>query len=84
MNYTCNIFVEKTQILVEKKENKCWLWHAINHEIGEILAFVLGTRQDEVFLQLKKLLEPFKIKKFYTDDLKTYSLDYSLPSMSSE
>ena len=26
----------------------------------------------EVFLQLKKLLEPFGIKKFYTDGLKTY------------
>ncbi|WP_346016528.1 IS1 family transposase [Chroococcidiopsis sp. CCMEE 29] len=36
------------------------------------LAYVLGSRQDEVFLKLKKLLEPFGIKKFYTDGLKTY------------
>ena len=33
---------------------------------------VFGSRTDEVFLQLKKLLEPFGITKFYTDGLKTY------------
>lgn len=63
--------VDEMQRFVGKKENQWWLWHAIDHGIGEVLAYVLGSRQDEVFLQLKKLLEPFGIKKFYTDSLKT-------------
>jgi len=64
--------VDEMQSFVGKKENQRWLWHAIDHCTGEILAYVLGSRQDEVFLKLKKLLEPFGIKKFYTDGLKTY------------
>lgn len=67
--------VDEMQSFVGKKENQRWLWHAIDHCTGEILAYVLGSRQDEVFLKLKKLLEPFGIKKFYTDGLKTYERD---------
>lgn len=57
---------------VVKKSYQRWLWHAIDHKTGAILAFVLGRRQDRVFLKLKKLLKPFGITKFYTDNLKTY------------
>lgn len=32
-----------------------------------------GRRKDEVFLQLKELLEPFGISHFYTDDWGAYS-----------
>ena len=60
------------QSFVGKKENQRWLWHAIDHYSGQILAYVLGSRTDVVFLKLKKLLEPFGITKFYTDGLKTY------------
>jgi insertion element IS1 protein InsB len=60
------------QSFVGHKKNKRWLWHAINHSTGEVLAFVLGNRQDEVFRKLKELLKPFGITKFYTDGLKTY------------
>ena len=42
------------------------------HYTGEVLAYVLGSRTDEMFLKLKKLLEPFGITQFYTDGLKTY------------
>lgn len=62
----------KCKALLGKRKRARWLWHAIDHCTGEILAYVLGSRQDEVFLELKKLLEPFGIKNFYTDGLKTY------------
>jgi hypothetical protein len=52
---------------VGKKDNPRWLWHAIDHSSGQVLAYVFGARKDEVFLQLKALLEPFKITRFYTD-----------------
>ena len=60
------------QSFVLQKANQRWLWHGIDHHTGEVLAYVLGSRTDEMFLKLKKLLEPFGITKFYTDGLKTY------------
>jgi insertion element IS1 protein InsB len=50
----------------EKREQR-WLWHAIDHRSGKVLAYVLGRRQDEVFLKLKALLKPFGIRRYYTD-----------------
>ena len=58
---------------VAKKAFQRWLWQAIDHETGTILAFVIGNREDRMFLKLKKLLKPFGINKFLTDNLKTYS-----------
>jgi IS1 family transposase/transposase-like protein len=58
---------------VEKKSNQRWLWLAIDHNTGETIAFVFGRRKDEVFLKLKKLLEPFHISKYYTDNWGSYS-----------
>jgi insertion element IS1 protein InsB len=49
---------------VGKKDNPRWLWHAIDHHTGKVLAYVFGKRKDEVFLQLKVLLEPFGIIAF--------------------
>jgi insertion element IS1 protein InsB len=57
---------------VAKKANPRWLWHAIDHHSGKVLAYVLGRRQDTVFLQLKTLLAPFGITKFYTDGWGAY------------
>ena len=53
---------------VGKKSNLRWLWHAIDHRSGKVLAYVFGRRKDEIFRQLKALLEPFAITRFYTDD----------------
>lgn len=64
--------VDEMQSFVKRKSNQRWLWHGIDHNSGEILAYVLGTRQDQVFIKLKKLLKPFGISRFYTDGLKTY------------
>lgn len=57
---------------VGKKSNPYWLWHAIDHRSGKVLAYVFGRRKDEVFLQLKELLEPFGISRFYTDGWGAY------------
>ena len=37
------------------KQTPCWLWHAINHETGEIVAFVLGTRKHDMLRKLYTL-----------------------------
>ena len=57
---------------VGKKAQQRWLWHAIDHRTGVVLAYVVGTHQDEVFLQLKVLLAPFGIRHFYTDGADVY------------
>src|SRR5512139_3669724 len=57
---------------VGSKEHPRWLWHAIDHGSGAILAYVFGDRKDAVFLKLKALLEPFGITRFYTDGWGAY------------
>jgi insertion element IS1 protein InsB len=57
---------------VGKKAHQRWLWHAIDHHTGRVLAYVFGERKDDVFLRLKALLEPFGITRFYTDGWGAY------------
>ena len=57
---------------VGSKRQQRWLWHAIDHHTGQVLAYVFGTREDETFLQLKELLAPFGITHFYTDGWGAY------------
>src|SRR5882762_6611908 len=57
---------------VARKSNPRWLWHAIDHHTGKVLAYVFGRRKDDVFLKLQKLLEPFGITRFYTDGWGAY------------
>ena len=52
--------------LSSSKSQQRWLWHAIDQCTGQVLAYVFGTREDHVFLELKALLKPFVIKRFYT------------------
>jgi len=57
---------------VKRQWNPRWLWHAIDHHTGAVLAYVFGRRQDEIFLRLKALLEPFGITRYYTDGWGAY------------
>ena len=57
---------------VGNKSEKRWLWYAIDHATSTVLAYVFGKRKDEVFKQLKALLQPFNITRYYTDDWGAY------------
>jgi insertion element IS1 protein InsB len=59
--------VDEMWSFVQRKKAQRWLWHAIDHRSGQVLAYVFGRRKDEVFLMLKALLEPFGITRYYTD-----------------
>jgi insertion element IS1 protein InsB len=65
--------VDEMWSFVRRKKAPRWLWHAIDHRSGQVLAYVFGRRQDEVFLKLKALLEPFGITRYYTDYWGTYT-----------
>jgi IS1 transposase len=43
---------------VGKKKVPRWLWHAIDHHTGQVLAYVFGRRKDAVLRKLKQELEP--------------------------
>ena len=64
--------VDEMWSFVGKKTQQRWLWHAIAHRTGMVLAYGLGTHQDEVFLQLKAWLAPLGIRRFYTDGAEVY------------
>jgi insertion element IS1 protein InsB len=57
---------------VGAKKTERWLWHALDHRTGRVLAYVVGTRKDAVFLKLRALLAPFGITRFYTDKAGVY------------
>lgn len=57
---------------VFSKENQRWLWLALDHQTGQILAYTFGRRKDEVFRSFQRLLAPFNITVFYTDDWGSY------------
>ena len=58
---------------VGNKNNPRWLWHALDHSTGAVLAYVFGRRKDEVFLTRKALLEPFGLTYYYTDKWGAYT-----------
>jgi insertion element IS1 protein InsB len=57
---------------VGAKARERWLWHALDHHTGRVLAFVVGSRKDAVFLKLKALLAPLGITDYYTDKAGVY------------
>ena len=61
--------VDEMWSYVGNKKEQRWLWHAIDCATGATLAYVFGGRKDAVFLELKALLEPFGITRYYTDHL---------------
>jgi insertion element IS1 protein InsB len=57
---------------VQSKQQQRWLWLAIDHTTRKVLAYVLAPHEDQAFLELKALLEPFGIMQFYTDGWGAY------------
>jgi len=57
---------------VRRKANPRWCWHAIDHHTGQGLASVFGRRQDTVFVELKALLKPCGITRYFTDGWGAY------------
>ena len=68
---------------VGSKQQPLWLWEALDHQTGRILAYVFGRREDRALLQLKALLKPFGIRRYYTDGWGAYHGAWPLTGMSS-
>ncbi|MCZ6680879.1 MAG: IS1 family transposase [Candidatus Poribacteria bacterium] len=51
--------IDEMQSFVGKKGDPRGLWHAIDPDRGDVLGYTLGSREERLFLELKRLLEPF-------------------------
>jgi IS1 family transposase len=58
---------------VRCKQQERWLWYAIDHQTGQVLAYVLADHKDQALVKLKALLEPFGVQIFYTDGWGAYA-----------
>lgn len=67
-----NAELDEQWSFVGKKSKQRWLWYAIDHDTGALLAYIFGRRKDKVFHTLKELLKPFGIRRFYSDDWGAY------------
>ncbi len=63
-DYTIEAEVDEMWSFGFHKTQQRWLWWAIDHTTGQVLAYVLAERKDEAFVALKALLEPFGITQF--------------------
>lgn len=59
-------------VFCRQKSDQRWLWHAVDHATNMVIAYVFGKRKDVVFKQLKALLNPFGIARYYTHDWGAY------------
>jgi insertion element IS1 protein InsB len=64
--------VDEMWSFVQSKARQRWLWHAIDHLTGVVLAYAFGKRADKVFVKLQKMLKPFGLVHFYTDAAGVY------------
>lgn len=56
---------------VQSKQQR-WLWSAIDHRTGKMLAYVLAPHEDAALVKLKQLLNPFGLTHFYADGWAAY------------
>ena len=59
---------------VRSKTQSCWLWHAINHDNGDVIAYVLGSRKIQSLEKLTSLIYNLNlnISCVYTDNNFSY------------
>ncbi|MGU3239249.1 IS1-like element ISPda1 family transposase [Photobacterium damselae subsp. piscicida] len=65
--------VDEQWSFVGKKKNQRWLWYAWEPRYKRVIAHVFGKRDSETFHKLQRLLLPFTIPIYCTDDFKVYS-----------
>jgi len=70
--------VEERWSVVGSKAHQRWLWHALAHLTGVVLASTFGSRAEEVLVKWKKVLTPFGLAHCSTDGAGVY--DRHLPA----
>jgi insertion element IS1 protein InsB len=64
--------LDEMQSFVGDKEAGRWLWHALDRHTGHVVAYVVGSRADDAFLELKALLVPLGVTHYDSDKWGAY------------
>ena len=64
--------VEEMGSFVGSKAQQRWVWHAIDHLTGVVLAYAVGSRAATVFVPFQQLLKPFGLVHFYPAGASVY------------
>ena len=59
------------------KGHPLWLWWAMDHDSGVVIAYGFGSREHNNLDKLKALLVPLKVEKVYTDGNYAYGERFS-------
>ena len=66
-NITIRVEMDEMWRFYHDKKHQIWLWWAIDHDSGEVIAFWFGSREHKNLDKLLELLIPLNIGKVYTD-----------------
>ena len=66
-NITIRVEMDEMWSFYQNKKHQIWLWWAIDHETGAVIAFWFGTREHKNLDKLLEMLEPLNLGKVYTD-----------------
>ena len=66
-NIKINIEMDEMWSFYHDKKHQLWLWWAIDHDTGEVIAYWFGTREHKNLDELKNLIRPLNIGNVYTD-----------------
>jgi insertion element IS1 protein InsB len=66
-NITIRVEMDEMWSFYHDKTHQIWLWWAIDHQTGEVIAFWFGTREHKNLDKLLELLRPLNIGNVYTD-----------------
>jgi insertion element IS1 protein InsB len=59
------------------KGQQIWLWWAIDHDTGVVIAYWFGTKEHKNLDELMKLLSPLSISRVYADGNEVYATRFS-------
>ena len=76
-NITLRVEMDEMWSFVRDKAHQIWLWWAIDHDTGEVVAYWFGTREHKNLDKLIGLLCPLQIGTVYTDGNYAYFKRFS-------
>ena len=76
-NITLRVEMDEMWSFYHDKARQIWLWWAIDHDTGEVVAYWFGTREHENLDKLIELLSPLQIGTVYTDGNYAYFKRFS-------
>ena len=65
--------LDELQTYVGRKQNKIWVWMAVNHYLPGILAVQIGDRSGQTFEKLWKRIKTWNSRKYLTDGYCVYA-----------